>query len=573
MKKALKIILPIILVIAIIAGVGWYLFEYDREFTRDMLLHAARYYESQGDLETASWFYDRAYAQGSGSDEIAIELAKQYIESGNYTQAEVTLNKAIQDGGGYSLYITLCKTFVDQNKLLDAVDLLDRITDSTIKAEIDKRRPQLPASSQVQGFYNQYISVEITSDVPTLYVSSNNQYPSTDTDLYTQPITLQDGENVLYAIAVSEEGLVSPMAIFGYTVGGVIEEVIFTDHAIEQEVRSLLHVSDSKVLYSNDLWGITEFTIPENAVNYSDLRHMAYLETLKIHKGVSGQLEILSNFSMLRALHITDMMVSPDEIEIIGSMTGLQKLTLNNCNLSTVSDLEKLVALEYLDLGNNAIRNLTAISNMVKLRELYMPSNALQDISMLMSCTELKRLDVAYNSISTLAPITALEKLTYIDISHNMIDDISQVAILADLIEFRAAGNAITDLTSLTGCTKLSYLDISHNQLTAINAVSGLNNLTYLNFSNNAVTALPKWTSASRLVTIDGSYNQLSDISGLSVLVRLNNVFMDYNEKISSISALAKCPMLIQVNVYGTKVKEVSELTDQSIIVNYNPVQ
>ena len=48
---------------------------------------------------------------------------------------------------------------------------------------------------------------------------------------------------------------------------------------------------------------------------------------------------------------------------------------------------------------------------------------------------------------------------------------------------------------------------------------------------------------------------------------------MDYNEDIESIDVLADCPVLIQVNVYGTKVKDVKKLTDQSIIVNYNPLE
>ena len=44
---------------------------------------------------------------------------------------------------------------------------------------------------------------------------------------------------------------------------------------------------------------------------------------------------------------------------------------------------------------------------------------------------------------------------------------------------------------------------------------------------------------------------------------------MDYNEEISSVETLAKCPNLIIVNVYGTKVTEVKSLTDQGIIVHY----
>jgi hypothetical protein len=48
---------------------------------------------------------------------------------------------------------------------------------------------------------------------------------------------------------------------------------------------------------------------------------------------------------------------------------------------------------------------------------------------------------------------------------------------------------------------------------------------------------------------------------------------MDYNKDISSVKALAKCPVLIEVNVYATKVKDVTPLTNQNIIVNWNPVK
>jgi Leucine-rich repeat (LRR) protein len=87
------------------------------------------------------------------------------------------------------------------------------------------------------------------------------------------------------------------------------------------------------------------------------------------------------------------------------------------------------------------------------------------------------------------------------------------------------------------------------------------------------VTELPKWAKNCALITIDGSYNKLSSLDNLSGLEHLNIIKMDYNEKIKSVSALAKCPMLLEVNVYGTKVTDVKALTSQSIVVNYNPVK
>ena len=116
-------------------------------------------------------------------------------------------------------------------------------------------------------------------------------------------------------------------------------------------------------------------------------------------------------------------------------------------------------------------------------------------------------------------------------------------------------------------------MNISHNSLGDISTLSGLNKLTDLNFSHNKVTKLPQFSKDCALVNIDGSYNQLDTLVPLGGLKKLNNVLMDYNHGISSVKALADCPVLIQVNVYGTKVTQVSALTSQSIVVNYDPTR
>ena len=115
MKKFFRIIIPIILVLAIIACIGWYLFIYDRDFTRDMLLQGARFFDKQGNHAISGWFYDRAYEQASDNDAVAIELAEQHMADGNFTKAEYTLTRAISDGGSTQLYLALCKTYAEQD--------------------------------------------------------------------------------------------------------------------------------------------------------------------------------------------------------------------------------------------------------------------------------------------------------------------------------------------------------------------------------------------------------------------------------------------------------------------------
>ena len=98
MKKFIHFLVPFLLAIVIVVSVGWYLFVYDRDFTRDALLGQARYHDLHGNSRLSAWFYDLAYNQSVDSDDVAIELAQQHKASGNFTQAEVVLANAIEEG-------------------------------------------------------------------------------------------------------------------------------------------------------------------------------------------------------------------------------------------------------------------------------------------------------------------------------------------------------------------------------------------------------------------------------------------------------------------------------------------
>lgn len=573
MKKTIRILIPVFLAIAIVLCMAWYLFVYDRPFTRDMLLSIARYSENQGNHSAATWFYNLAYSQAGDNDAVAIELAEQYKSSGNFTKAEFTLSNAIADGGGIELYIALCKTYVQQDKLLDAVTMLDNIANSDIKQQLDAMRPKAPVSVPDPGFYNQYICVTLNGEGGTIYASADGKYPSMGDAPYEQPIALVDGENTIYALIVADNGLVSPLSIFGYTVGGVVELMEFSDAAIESEVRKILNVSESTILYTNDLWTIKSFTVPAGAANYSDLRHMSFLESLTIDNGVAAEIRNLSGLANLTELKISGTAISQEDLKSIAALPLLKNLTLQNCSLSSISPLESAKGLVTLDLNNNTIRSIQSLSGMQKLQELNLQHNALTDLTALSGLSELTKLDISFNSVTSLAPIRSLSKLTWLDAGTNSITELGEINKLTALTFLSLKSNKLANVSAVAGCTALTDLNIASNELTDIAVLSALTNLLYFDFSYNQVKALPKFPQNCALVTINGSNNLLSSLDSLGGLENLNNVHMDYNTEISSVKALAKCPVLIEVNVYATKVKDVTALTNQSIIVNYNPVQ
>ena len=198
-----------------------------------MLLQGARYFESQGNHSLSGWFYDQAYEQADDNDAVAIELAMQHKNAGNYTKAEYTLSKAIADGGGVDLYVALCKLYVEQDKLLDASKLLDAVlgeesaVEDSVKQTLASMRPAAPTTTLTPGFYSQYLTVPVSADSGTLYVNNRAEFPSIHDTPYSEPIELVDGENTIYAVSVGENGMVSSLSIFGYTIGGVVQEVEF----------------------------------------------------------------------------------------------------------------------------------------------------------------------------------------------------------------------------------------------------------------------------------------------------------------------------------------------------------
>lgn len=574
MKKFLRILIPIILAVCIVFCTAWYLFIYDRPFTRDVLLTFARISEDYGKHNIATWFYNQAYYQAGNNDAVAIELAEQYKSIGNFTKAEFTLTNAIANGGGIDLYIALCNTYVQQDKLLDAVNMLNNIANPQIKEEIDKIRPKAPTSSPAPGFYNQYITVTLTETGEKLYYSVDGQYPSTANPTYKDPIVLGDGENTIYALTVSDNGLISPLSIFGYTIGGVVAEMEFADPYVEAEVRKLLNVSDTKQLYTNDLWTIKSFTMPAEATNYADLKHMIFLESLTIEGGVSGQLQYLSSATHLTELKVNGIDVSVEELAVIAALPELKKLTLQKCGLYNISALEKASSLTVLDLTENTIRNIAPLSGLNKLQELSLCHNALDDLTPLASLVTLTKLDVSQNNkLTTLAPVSGLSALKWLNASSCNIDNLGEIGKLTGLTYLNLSTNKLTNISALAACAAIKELNISSNSITDIQKLSALKKMEHFDFSYNKVTKLPSFSKSCALATITGSNNSISSLDPLAGLEHLNIVNMDYNKKISSVKALASCPLLIEVNVYATKVTDVKALTDQSIIVNYNPVK
>lgn len=570
MKKSLRHIVPVIVTIGILVSIGWYLLIYDRNFTRDVLLGQARFFDTNGNAAIASWLYDLAYTTSGNDEDVAIELASQYKDDGNYTKAEVTLTNAIADGATTDLYIALCKTYVEQDKLLDAVNLLNNISDPVIKSELDALRPNAPVADPEPGFYSQYIPIAVSSNQGTLYCNFEGEYPSTKDGAYVEPMTLSAGETTIYAISVADNGLVSPVTILAYTVGGVIEPAVFTDANMEAAVRNALKLDADYEIYTNDLWELTKFTVPENVTSYDDLKLLPYVKELTIQNARFDNLSYLSSLSKLESVDLSGSRFPSQDLAVLASLPALQTLNLSNCGLSTVADLAGAKTLKALDLSNNTVRNMDALTSITTLTELNLQHNAVTGLNALSSLTALTKLDISYNSVVDLSPLAGCTELTWLDAKNNSIAKLSAVDQLPVLKYLSLSYNNLTDITLLKACTSLTELYISNNTLMSVTALNNLANLEVLDFAHNDVYEVPIWSNGGNLRIIDGSYNNIESVDTLWNMNSLTYIYMDYN-KITSVTNLAKCPNLVMVNVYGNEISQVDALNERDIIVNWDP--
>lgn len=550
MKHALKVILPLVLVVVLLASACWFFLFHRPDLTMSVFAYWGDHYYDNGRYNRAVSMYKAAMKFAPDNDVLPILLADSYVKQGNYTKAEYTLVEAItNDPDSVGLYLALSKTYVEQDKLMDAEQMLSRITNDAVREQIDALRPAAPVISPESGYYTEYIDVSVTCDSP-VYVVVNEDYPSMSSDAYEAPIALSGGESRVVAIAVGSSGLVSDASYAGYTISGVVEPVTIQDAALNTYVRELLGKSAGATIYSDELWEINALSLPDDVQSLDDLTLFTGLETLQFH-GASLDFSILSQLTTLQSLDLSGCTISTGAFETICTLPELKSLNLSGCALSSIDAIVSLDGLTFLDLTNNTITDITALSGLTKLKELHLTNNPVETITYLNNCLELEQLYIENCGVARLSSIAGNTSIQALYASNNSISDIS---VLAD-------------------CISLSVLDVTDNSVEDISVLPSLPELTSFYADGNKITSVPDFDEeTSKLVNFSINNNEVTDLSGLKDLQWLNYVYADYN-KITDVTVLQYCYNLIQIDVWDNPISEdgLEAMETSGIIVNYNP--
>jgi internalin A len=510
---------------------------------------------AEGDLVRAAGLFAKVLESSPRDEKLRLKVCDLYRDAGNFSRAEFTLTSGLRDvGPSAALYKRLCALYVEQDKLYDAVDLLDSIRSPAARDAIEKERPAPPVFTPPGGHYTGRFEAALSvQDGLLIYVSWTGGIPSVTDGLYAQPVAVGPGITRVKAVAVDPGGLVSKWAETEYTMDSVVDPVTFADPALEAAIRRHIGRPDG-LLYTSDLWGIIELNVPEEASyrTLDDLQYCPGLQTLVLTGDLNRcDISVLPRLTELTSLSLRAFGINSIDLEIIGLCEGLETLSLPENNIGPVKPLAALTRLTALDLSSNSILDISPLAALASLETLRVKQNAVQDLSPLSALAGLRELHAAQNILDSLRGIEKLTSLEILDCSFNAnLSNISEVSGLTGLTRLSADHCRINALPDLSKLQALDELYLGSNQIAALSGIEGLINLSVLSAPENDITSLAPLGGVFGLIEIDVSHNGVSSVEPLRGLPSLVTVRVEYN-RLSTMLPLKDCPSLKAFYAFG----------------------
>ena len=168
----------------------------------------------------------------AGNDNERIKVNKSILASYENLENKDTeminiLKELIElDPKEYEYYEKLVEIY-DRNEMVDEIsELIDSVTDVSIKSKLSEYSVSTPKFSEEEGIYDTYINLKLTtSGKNKIYYTLDGTEPTQNSTLYTEEIKLdKDGEFTVKAIAVNEKGISSKVVTNQYRISlSVIE--------------------------------------------------------------------------------------------------------------------------------------------------------------------------------------------------------------------------------------------------------------------------------------------------------------------------------------------------------------
>lgn len=176
---------------------------------------------------------------------------------------------------------------------------------------------------------------------------------------------------------------------------------------------------------------------------------------------------------------------------------------LNKSDVNEKITLKEMSSLEYLNLSDKNIENLSGIEFAKNLKILDLSSNNIKEIKPISSLSLLEELNLSNNNIEDITSIKYLKNLKKLDLS-NVVRNLKVEDKEIDLNELNEdVCNSIKNISAISGLSNLITLNLSNNEIKDITPLLNLNNLKSLNLSGNAISNISGIDKMSSLINLN----------------------------------------------------------------------
>ncbi|PKM75968.1 MAG: hypothetical protein CVU90_14780 [Firmicutes bacterium HGW-Firmicutes-15] len=245
------------------------------------------------------------------------------------------------------------------------------------------------------------------------------------------------------------------------------------------------------------------------------------------------------------------------DINALSALTNLKYLSIEDNDIINISPVENLVNLEALDFGGNQVTDISALDGLDGLKNLSMWDNPVANVD---------------TAIEVIADMTNMEELHIDNMgSPTKLGSLSALSSMSNLTSLWATGNQISDISALSGKSSFVDLHLDNNSIVNIGALSGLTNLKYLCIKDNDIINISPVENLISLEALDFGGNQVTDISALADLNGLKNLSMWDNPVANvdtAIGVIANMTNMEELHIDNigspTKLSSLSDLSSMS---------
>ncbi|CAL5988940.1 DUF2252_family protein [Hexamita inflata] len=210
------------------------------------------------------------------------------------------------------------------------------------------------------------------------------------------------------------------------------------------------------------------------------------LEVLKLLNYFQKEESETLTFEIIKFQKLKELILSGClniDINPLSQMTGLNVLTLNNCDLHSTEALGPLVNLLQLNLGRNKGIDITSLQRLTQLTELWLWGCNLISLDALRPLTNLQKLYIFENKIVYLQPLIELKLLSELDARCNSIVDSQTIEQLPNFVLLGLKDQKQPTQLQLTEANILRSINFPITSLKLINGQQ-----TYLRSQNSIFT-------------------------------------------------------------------------------------